>query len=125
MVRRDHRVSARHLEAQGYLPHVVSTSLEDAYPPVILDQSLVDRIPESVRIDRLAHPNRLKQLLGLRDRVRGMIGRKNNNSSREKPEIDSAKAQNGGQTASMFTRVKDAILNRVFLFPDHQKPWEV
>ena len=110
----------QHLEKCGYIPHIVSTDPKDAHPPVNQDSDLLEHVPGSVRVDRLSHPNRLKQLLELRDRIMGSVkkGGKATAHKRMAPVSQQSASQPG-----WLSSAKEAILNRIFLFPDHQKPW--
>lgn len=107
----------QHLHEYGYEAHVVSTDPDDAHPPVSQDADLLSRLPPGIRVDRLSHVNRLRQLLDLRDKLRG--GRRTDDAE---PEPSSPGKSSPG-SPGIFSRIKTAVLNRLFLFPDHQKPW--
>ncbi|MBR9910195.1 MAG: glycosyltransferase family 4 protein [Gammaproteobacteria bacterium] len=109
----------QHLEENGYIPYIVSTDPQDAHPPVNQDADLLERIPAAVRVDRLTHPNRLRQLLELRDGLRG--GESQAQAATQAVAGDSTNVEEKRQ--GLFKRIKTAVLNRLFLFPDHQKPW--
>lgn len=107
-----------HLQEHGYLPHVLSTDYGDAHPPISLDPSLENLISPALRVDRLSHINMLKVLLEFRDKLRGRaVGHSGNQTATGK---DDRKANNA---PSLLSRLKTRILNRLFLVPDHQKPW--
>lgn len=104
-----------HLMENGYYPHVLTTDWRDAHPPVAIDPSLENLIPDGVRIDRLSHVNLLKELLELRSRFRSKVHGGGHGDSPEVP-VDAT-------PPSPIKRLKRDMMNRLFLFPDHQKPW--
>jgi Glycosyltransferase Family 4 len=115
---------SRHLQEHGYIPHIVSTDPHDAHPPIAIDQSLARLIPETVQVDRLVHLNLLKELLDFRERLSNRPRATEPTSDQPIPGADDSTTGVEGRGLNMaFRCLKSELLSRIFLFPDHQKPW--
>ena len=110
-----------HLREHGYEPLIVSTDSDAVHPPVRLDPSLLGLVDDGIQVERLQYINWLKVLLDVRERFRSTVG------SGAVTENEQKESAGGGRKSfsvlGVVSRTKTAILNRVFLFPDHQKPW--
>lgn len=105
----------RYLRDFGFEPHVVCADPESIQPPVGRDTTLEGLVPDSVRVDRIRYRSTLKELLDLRDRMRRVFQRR--------PNAPSNRAGGDEEAGDEAPSVKDAILDRLFIFPDHQKYW--
>ena len=104
----------RYLGEFGFEPHVVCSDPSSIHPPVGRDTTLGALVPPSVRVDRIQYRNTLKELLNLRQRIRQAI-------SPQRVEQRGETVQN--EATGEEPSAKDVILDRLFIFPDHQKYW--
>lgn len=104
----------RYLREFGFEPHVVCSDPASIHPPVGRDTTLEALVPEFVRVDRIQYRNILKELLSLREHIRQVIG--SVRAKQRSPTTDD-------EVTVAEPSVKDMILDRLFVFPDHQKYW--
>lgn len=102
--------------------HVISTDYEDAHPPIGIDPSLEHLLSPTLKVDRLSHINMLKVLLELREKLRDTVKIKADAKS-DKQEPAGSDTPKDYLQPGLLSRLKTRILNRLFLVPDHQKPW--
>jgi glycosyltransferase involved in cell wall biosynthesis len=103
----------RHLREFGFEPHVVCSDPASIHPPGGHDPTLEALVPQWVRVDRIQYRSTLKELLALREHIRRVIS----------PQRAEQRDQTIQEEATDELSVKDVILDRLFVFPDHQKYW--
>ncbi len=109
---------ARHLAEFGYEPTILTTPPECVYPPGGTDNSLLDLVPTDLHVVPIAYRNTLRELLALRDKWRPGDA----SNAEESTLATTAQTESpAGEPAGVS--LKDLILDRLFLFPDHQKYW--
>jgi glycosyltransferase involved in cell wall biosynthesis len=104
----------RYLREFGFETHVVCADPASIHPPVGRDTTLEALVPPWVRVDRIQYRSTLKELLELRDRIRLTIRPKS--AARQRQDIHD-------NEADVEPSLKDVVLDRLFIFPDHQKDW--
>jgi len=107
-----------HLGRFGYTPHVLTTTVADAHPPVAEDTTLCRLLPSDLRVERVPYFHWRRDLLALRRRL-----------SRARPAaaVSAGATAPGRPPAAAAPRPAGGRLgdwvNRVFLFPDQQQEW--
>lgn len=109
----------RNLSAHNWQPHVLTTTSDCVYPHHQTDLKLGERVPASIEVTRVPYPDRLQQLLRLRDSLRGLRGRPLSlNRDTSDPVVSPASTSGVSQGTA-----KEFILDWMFAFPDRQCGW--
>ena len=115
----------RYLDAYGWRPRVLTTEPGSVRPPVRVDESLLKKLPDNIRVDRLSHPNPEQTLLQIRNKIRERLhGLRLSGKNQCWPAANGCMTEQA--TADVRTqqfRLKDTILERLFAFPDPQCSW--
>lgn len=123
----------RFLGASGWHPRVLSVDPSSVFPPHPVDPQLAARLPDSLRVDRVAHGNPIQTLLRMRNRVRdGLRSRAQSTpgpatmaeSSSQSPIAGVvAPASTASTSGGALGELKHLILDWGFAFPDPQCAW--
>jgi glycosyltransferase involved in cell wall biosynthesis len=112
----------RHLWEFGWLARVLTTDPTSVNPPLSHDETLCNRVPQRVHVDRVPHANALRFLVDVRNRLKRRV-------VELQPSQGNIGARIGGQGDPSHGRrgrlslLKDAVLERLFEFPDPQCGW--
>ncbi len=112
----------RYLKDYGWLPRILCTDPGSAVPPQAVDEGLCAAIPDHVHIDRVPHPNPLRNLLSIREKARQWLRSTPWAQRESSASPNSIQSGPDGLPAPPAT-IKDLILDWAFSFPDIQCYW--
>ena len=115
----------RYLDRYGWRPRVLTTEPKSVYPPMGVDESLCDQVPNSIQIDRVPHKNPEQTLLQVRNRFRGAMTRLLSSGGTQPLANVNGHALDGAQVGfrEPYLNLKNALLDWLFSFPDPQCFW--
>ena len=113
----------RYLEKHGWTPQVLTTEVESVYPPQQIDDSLLEKVPSTVRVIRVGHANPARKVVQIRNALRKILSwvwRQNGETPDEDYVSDASKPE---MPKGWMARMKDRLGAWVFQFPDPQRFW--
>ena len=102
---------------------MLTTDPDCVYPPLKRDEGLCTLLPSTLQIDRVTHPNPLKMLLDVRNRLRQQFRRILNQQEAYATEGSVSDQHVEPVPIRGWGAWKESILQRLFCFPDHQRFW--
>lgn len=115
----------RYLETYGWRPRVLTTDADSVYPAMGVDESLCDRLPDSIQIDRVPSTNPEQRLLQIRNKFRAEVSRFFPSAGSQAPTGANGHVSDGAQTGfrERYLNLKNVVLDWLFSFPDPQCFW--